>query len=242
MSGDSDTNFAKALDLLDNERFFEAITAFSECIALDPESEGAYGNRGLAYLNLGMDELALSDFERVLCLNPDDSMGHAMMAEALRQTNRHENALRCAVKSLELNEDEPQAYFVRGWLFARAGQYEQAKEDLERFVGYVGEQEAGFELLECCRTLSHDKPIDDAGLPIKNPQAANIYLGRRGWSFDLSKNDDYEAQGLPCAYAHCIRNLPPLSPVMPGGCSLFGHACPGGDEQVDWCRMHPPEF
>jgi hypothetical protein len=58
----------------------------------------------------------------------------------------------------------------------------------------------------------------------------------------MGANPDFEEHGLPCLYAHCIRNCPPLSPETPDGCPAFGYACPGGRDQVRWCRDNPRFF
>jgi tetratricopeptide (TPR) repeat protein len=145
--------------------------------------------------------------------------------------------------ALELNPDEPQAHFIRGWLFARAGQFEPAAEDLARFLELSGDQnEDAADFRDACAVLATDEPLDENGEALDSPEKVDLFLGRRGWSFDYSKNDDYEEQGLPCPYAHCIRNRPPLSPEVLEGCPVFGYACPGMGEQTTWCREHPPLF
>lgn len=242
MDATGNKRFEAALALLEERRFFEAVEAFSELVALAPDMTGAYGNRGLAYLNLGQDEAARNDFETVLHLDPSDAMGHSMLAELSRFHGSGEETLRHAIRALELNPDEPQAYFIRGWLFARAGQFEMAADDFERFMELSDDRENAdvMDLFDACSVLAGPSPADDAGDPLDTREKVDAYLGLRGWSYDSQGNPDYEVQGLPCPYAHCIRNQPPLSPEMPDGCPVFGYACPGRGEQVSWCRSHPP--
>lgn len=242
MDSTGNKRFDAALALLEERRFAEAVDAFSQLVASCPELTGAYGNRGLAYLNLGRDEEARNDFETVLQLDPEDAMGHSMLAELSRFRGSGEETLRHAVEALELDPDEPQANFIRGWLFARAGQYDMAVEDLERFVEVSGGNDEVQDFLEACRCLAAVDPRDEDGNPIDTRDKANRFLGRKGWSFDAAENPDFEADGLPCPYAHCIRNQPALSPETPEGCPVFGYACPGHGEQVAWCRDHPALF
>lgn len=230
------TTFDRALALLEERRFSEAVTAFSEVVALSPEFAGAYGNRGLAYLNLGLEDKAVRDFEKVLQLDPDDAMGYAMLAEVSRFRGDPRDTLAYAVEALELDDDEPHAHFVRGWLFARAGQYAEAAEDLGRFLEMVGENDEVSGLHEACVALSKDDPVDELGAPLDTDGKVDAFLSRNGWSFDTAGRDDFEEAGLPCAFAHCIRNCPALSPEAPDGCPVFGYACPGGREQVAWCH------
>lgn len=242
MDLDGDKRFEDALNLLEERRFLEAVDAFSELVALAPDMTGAYGNRGLAYLNLGREDEARSDFEMVLQLDPDDAMGHSMLAEISRYHGTPQQTLRHAVAALELCPDEPQAHFIRGWLFAKAGQYEMAAEDLGRFVDATRERENAdiVDFYDACRVLAEDHPRDDDGLPIDSPEKADAYLGCRGWSFDYRSNPDFETDGQPCPFGHCIRNRPPLSPETGEGCPVFGYSCPGGIGQVAWCEDNPP--
>lgn len=242
MESSENKRFDAALALLEERRFVEAVEAFTELVTLSPDLTGAYGNRGLAYLNLGLDDAAREDFETVLQLDPEDAMGHSMLAEVARFHDCPEEALRQVTMALELNPDEPQAHFIRGWLFAKAGQYEMAAEDLSRFIELGGENEDVMDLLDACTVLAGDFPEDEAGLPLDTPEKADRYLGLRGWSFNNDENPDFEEEGQPCPYGHCIRNQPPLSPETPVGCPVFGYACPGREEQVAWCREHPSLF
>ncbi len=242
MEAAENKRFEAALALLEERRFSEAAESFSDLIALNPDLTGAYGNRGLAYLNLGLEEEAVRDFSTVLRLDPDDAMGHSMLAEVERFRQRPEEALRHVALALELNPDEPQAHFIRGWLFARAGQYDMAAEDLARFLELGGANDDVDDFLGACSVLAGDRPVNESGEELDTPDKADAFLGLRGWSFNCSENPDYEEQGLPCPYAHCIRNRPPLSPEAPEGCPVFGYSCPGRGEQVAWCREHPAYF
>lgn len=244
MDSTGDKRFEAALALLEERRFFEAVDAFSELVALSPDMTGAYGNRGLAYLNLGLDEAARNDFETVLQLDPGDAMGHSMLAEVSRFHGSSEDTLKHVSLALELNPEEPQAHFIRGWLFAKAGQYDMAAEDLECHVELSGDRENADveDFFDACQTLAEDDPMDENGEILNSPEKVDFFLGMRGWSFNYGENREYEEQGLPCPYAHCIRNRPPLSPETDEGCPVFGYSCPGGATQVSWCRQHPPQF
>lgn len=242
MDIDGDKRFEDALTLLEERRFREAVDAFSELVTLSPDMTGAYGNRGLAYLNLGLDAKAREDFETVVRLDPDDPMGYSMLAEVSRFRGDPKVTLAHTVEALQLCPDEPQALFIRGWLFAKAGQWAEAEEDLAHFVQLTHERDnldiADF--AEACGVLAGENPVDDDGRPINSPDKADAYLAARGWSFNQSSNPDYEVDGQPCVYGHCIRNRPPLAPEAAEGCPVFGYSCPGGVEQVAWCREHPP--
>lgn len=240
LSGDK--RFEAALELLEERRFSEAVDAFSELVALAPDMTGAYGNRGLAYLNLGFEDAARSDFETVVQLDPEDAMGYSMLAEISRFRGPPEETLRYVNMALEIDEAEPQALFIRGWLFARAGQYDMAAEDLEKYLdsaqGSDNADAADFH--SACSFLASSDPCDDSGEAIDSDEKRSAYLGQWGWSFDYNSNPHYDEWNLPCRFAHCIRNRPPLAPGTAEGCPVFGFSCPGGCEQVAWCGDNPP--
>ncbi len=242
MESEGDERFEEALNLLEERRFLDAVDAFSHLVALAPDMTGAYGNRGLAYLNLGLEEKARSDFETVLRLDPEDPMGHSMLAELSRFRGPLEETLAHVAAALELADDEPQAHFIRGWLFARAGQWDMAAEDLGRFMELTRENESVDveDLYDICRTLAGEAPADGEGNPLDSPEKVEKLFRSRGWSFDCAANPDFEEEDQPCLYGHCIRNRPPLAEEAEEGCPVFGYSCPGGAEQVAWCRDHPP--
>lgn len=242
MDDSGDKRFEAALALLEERRFVEAVEAFSDLVAFAPEMTGAYGNRGLAYLNLGLEEEARHDFETVLQLDPGDAMGYSMLAEVTRFHGSPEDSLMHVAQALEINPDEPQALFIRGWLFARAGQYEMAALDLGRHIELTADCDNHDiqDFRDACAALAGAEPRDDSGRAVDTPDKADAFLGRFGWSFDCRENPEYEEDCLPCPFAHCIRNRPPLSPETRGGCPVFGYSCPGGMDQVGWCREHPP--
>lgn len=237
-----DKRFEAALALLEERRYTEAVDAFSELVALAPDMTGAYGNRGLAYLNLGLEDAARHDFETVLQLDPEDPMGHSMLAEICRFSGTPEETLDHVNKALEIEENEPQALFIRGWLFAKAGQYDMATEDLEQYLALTEERDNPdvADFFDACHFLASENPHYETGEAVDSDEKRSAYLGRWGWSFDYSSNPDFEEMDLPCRFAHCIRNRPALALGTAEGCPVFGFSCPGGTEQVAWCTMHPP--
>ncbi len=231
--------FDKALKLLDDEQFPEAIQAFTDFIALCPESEGAYGNRGIARMHTGDDVGALSDFRMVVELNPDDAQGYAMAAEALRNLGKYEEALTLISESLEIEDDEPNAHLLRGWLFFRGEQYEYAAEDIQIYVDEADEPSEAVDMLRVCRVLSG---LDtEEGVDPTDAEDRQLFLDDMSFSFDFTYNDEYEASGLFCGYAHCLRNMPRRAEGSACCCVIAGFECPGGEEQICRCRLSPPK-
>lgn len=230
------SQFENALALMQEERYADAIEAFSAVIAQAPSLSGAYGNRGLAYLNLGMTDKAQADFASVLRIDPEDAMGYSMMADAVRFSEQPHVTLAWVVKALEHDPDDAQAHFVRGWLFARAGQWSEAAEDFSFFLEQYPDNSDLTEFCEMCRTLAADDPTDEDGRRLDSQEKVAKYLRMHGWSFEYSFNPEYERDGLPCPYAHCIRNCQAAAAEADQCCPVFGYICPGGGAQVQACR------
>lgn len=47
-------------------------------------------------------------------------------------------------------------------------------------------------------------------------------------------NEDYEEMNHICAYEYCIETQPLND--EPGACPVFGHKCPGGRGQAQFCE------
>lgn len=239
MDNTVDSRFERAVSLLESERFSEAVEAFTDFLLTVPESESAFGNRGIAFARLGEDEKAIEDFRSVISINPADAMGHAMLAVAMRNLGNYEEALAHAVESMELDEDEQMAYLVRGWLFARAGQYQFAVDDLTFYCEQADAPDEYADLLEICRMLAAKAPTAFSGEQLDSEEKVAAFLSEQSFSFDFSYNSDYECQHLPCPYAHCIRNMPRRCHEAVSCCPTFAYECPGGEKQAMLCRRHP---
>ncbi len=224
--------FENARDLLDQQRHGEARDAFTELIALFPEWEGAYGNRGLALMYLGHDRKALEDFKTVIRLNSRDALGHARVGEALRNLEDYDGALRNAARALDLDALQPEAHGLRGWLFARCGQFEPAVEDLEVLACLGDEAGETEDLLDACRALAGNDP--EAVADTKG------FLASQGLSFNVEYNERYEEEAQFCPYAHCLRTRPVRGPEAATACPVTGYDCPGGSRQAACCMMDTP--
>ena len=64
----ADNAYNSGTEYLEQEQYNQAIVDFDEAIRLDPEYANAYYNRGIAYGNLGQQELADRDFARAKSL------------------------------------------------------------------------------------------------------------------------------------------------------------------------------
>ncbi|MDR3211109.1 MAG: tetratricopeptide repeat protein [Planctomycetota bacterium] len=234
-------SYQYGLKMFEKGRYYEAVSLFAEVLQLAPDNSASYRYRGLSYHWLGMTAEAKRDLETVVRLDPSDALGFAMLADICRFRQSPAETLEQVVAALDLESDQPQALFIRGWLFAAAGQYAEAVEDLKRSHGRA-EFSDTLDLLNACSVLAAETPCNEFGDPIVTREDIEDFLSRQGWSFDRQPNPKYAESGFCCRYAHCIRNCPILSPEVPASCPLFGNACPGDMEQTNWCRAHSGNF
>ena len=79
------------------ERYHEAIIAFSQAIALNPQHKWAYDRRGSAYKSLHQYDEALENYNRALEIDPTFDNAYRNRAHVFR----HNNFLRAAIADFE---------------------------------------------------------------------------------------------------------------------------------------------
>ncbi|MFH0911611.1 MAG: tetratricopeptide repeat protein [Planctomycetota bacterium] len=231
--------FSAAHELLTSGDYMGAARGFDEVIRLSPQMEGAWGNRGYARYEMGLDAAALEDFDMVVKLDPDDAFGHAYRAMALRNLGRYAEALEAAARAIELadeEEDVPPARQVRAWLFARSGQFAAACEDLEIYLERDGE-ECMRPLLDLCLEMRDEGRTTCIDGPEGLLKCAVCQSAACGYSFNTDPNPNWEAEEGRCPYSHCIEIMPHRNGIGPGVCPVFWHDCPGGRKTVSACPV-----
>lgn len=125
-----------------NRNYAEAISAFDESIFYNPELLAAYHGRAVAYVMLGQQELALSDFQKIVILYKSingvdlsyDStylLGLAYYDKGLTRSidGNLEGAIESFTSSIEYCHDFDQAYYARGMVFIALERKEDAIKD-----------------------------------------------------------------------------------------------------------------
>ncbi len=112
---------------------------FDRAIDLAPDAPGGYLNRGLAYVQAGERERWLEDFERVLALAPDHQGAYNALCWAYALDQQPEQALPYCDQAVAL---DPTGYSrdSRGVVYAELGRLEEAAEDFEAFLDWLGGQ------------------------------------------------------------------------------------------------------
>ena len=101
---------ARAAALHRDGRVGEAVAAYREALADDPDNAGIWHNMGVALAETGEPGAALDAFDRALALRPDYLHAHANRGGALQSLGRHADAAAAYGAALKL---DPALYEIR---------------------------------------------------------------------------------------------------------------------------------
>ena len=114
--------------------FEKAIDACNEALIINPDLEGFYYIRGLAYSKLKQHERAIEDYSKAIELDPDDVKAYNNRGNAYYELKQHERAIEDYSKTIELNPNDAEAYNNRGNAYSGLNQYERAIEDYDKVI------------------------------------------------------------------------------------------------------------
>ena len=130
----------QAIDESGEGDYAVAITTLSKAIALDPNSEQAFFERGMAYLELDNTSDAISDFDRALAIDSDYSGARDWRARALESQGNFAEAAEEKLKELRTHPEgiydmgvSPQSWGDCASAYIAAGNQSKAKSLLEEY-------------------------------------------------------------------------------------------------------------
>ena len=94
--------------------FEKAIEAYKKAIKIDPDSDGAHHNIGLAYHNLGKFEKAIEAYKKAIEINPNNDGAYSGMGGAYYNLGKFEKAIEAYKKAIEINPNNDGAYSSMG--------------------------------------------------------------------------------------------------------------------------------
>ncbi|MCZ8040634.1 MAG: tetratricopeptide repeat protein, partial [Microcystis sp. LE17-20A] len=119
--------------LIELKRYDEGLAAINQAINLAPRAAW-YGNRGLVYHNQQKYELALSDYNKAIDINPNFAMAYNNRGNLYQDLQKYELALDDYNKAIELNRNFAGAYNNRGILYRRQQKYKLALDDYSKAI------------------------------------------------------------------------------------------------------------
>jgi Flp pilus assembly protein TadD len=132
-------DFYKAFDaasqLSDKHTYAEAVPAWREALAKDPDDPRTHNNLGVALAATGKTDEAIEEYNKSLVLNPDSSQTHNNLGSALAENGRLEEAIVQIRKAIELNPDNGAAHVNLGHaLEEQGGHREEAIDELTKGI------------------------------------------------------------------------------------------------------------
>jgi tetratricopeptide (TPR) repeat protein len=97
-----------------NGELAKAVEKCTSLIEKNPDFVNAYALRGDAYFKLGLFDRALEDSDQVIRRAPADFLGRLSRTAALIGLQRYEDAVAASARALEMNPDNPDAWYNRG--------------------------------------------------------------------------------------------------------------------------------
>jgi len=120
--------------LLDSEVHYEAlIHHLTGYIEKKPDNAFAFHNRGLAYLELGMEE-GLADMEKSITIDNSKPEPHRVLAFFWERNDNLVLALKHYGKALALDNKDYSLYRSRSGVYEKMGEYDMAIEDISRAI------------------------------------------------------------------------------------------------------------
>lgn len=89
---------------------------------------------GRVFMAKGFYQESINNFKRVIQLNPNFSQAYKLLGTAYLKINEYKNALRIFSTVLEQESEYPDILNARGILYIHMGNYEAAKNDLQRAI------------------------------------------------------------------------------------------------------------
>lgn len=123
--------------------YFNALAAYGQAIALNPQYTEAYIQRGRAYRAKGDPQAALRDYSQALTLDPQASEAYVLRAQLYDGCRRYSEAAADYSRALALGP-QPQVYVSRGDVYYEQHQYTAALADYEAALAEDG---------SCCGAL-----------------------------------------------------------------------------------------
>jgi TolB-like protein/Tfp pilus assembly protein PilF len=114
-------------------RFDESLRELQATRELDPLSAPGINGIGIVHLWGGDTDAAIKVFQELLDLYPDYVIALSFLAEAYAQKNDIDSALR-TIGKIPPEATDPQALSIRGYIYARSGDRETAKNILTEFA------------------------------------------------------------------------------------------------------------
>jgi tetratricopeptide (TPR) repeat protein len=150
-------------ELLQEEKYGEALTALRQVILADPNNPYAYNLLGIAFFELDQREAARDAYLAAVRVSPDYLGARVALSHVLRQLGDNDGALSQAREALRRFPKDPDAMHAAGLAYAAKGNRPAARQQLEGFLDQSPEFEAAQEVRQILEMLglgADDEPLE----------------------------------------------------------------------------------
>ena len=115
------------------KRYDEGLAAITQAIDLAPRAAW-YFNRGNLYYNLQKYDLALSDWNKAIKINPNYAEAYVNRGNLYSDLQKYDLALSDYSKAIDINRNDAEAYYNRGLLYYNQRKYDLALSDYSKAI------------------------------------------------------------------------------------------------------------
>jgi tetratricopeptide (TPR) repeat protein len=143
-SAKANKHFEKGTDLLNEQKYEQAIKSFKLAIKEDENFVAALDNLGICYRHLNQLDEALVCYERSLAIFPEGDFALVNIAVVYTFQNKLDKALSTYEKISQLNPDDPEGHFGAAKIFLMQEKYEEALPRICRAYRIYARENSGY--------------------------------------------------------------------------------------------------
>ncbi len=121
-------------DLFEDEKYEEAIDAYTSYLSTHPDHVKSLYNRGRSYEEVGQAEPAIKDFEAIIELDPKNISAYLSLAKISYNLHLYNKVLIYTGGAIKINENSAQAHFLAGRAEHQLGYFDQALESYNNAI------------------------------------------------------------------------------------------------------------
>ncbi|MTJ09440.1 MULTISPECIES: tetratricopeptide repeat protein [unclassified Anabaena] len=118
--------FEQGIELIDLERYEEAISYFDKAIAINPDDHDAWFHRGTVLDELQRYREAIASYDKAIAINPDDHEAWYNRGIALGALRKYTEAIASYDKAIAIKADYHEAWSNRGVALEKLQKYTEA--------------------------------------------------------------------------------------------------------------------
>lgn len=192
---------AKAIGLMGQKKFEEAIEVFDRSLKIMPKNPRALGNRGNCYLGLDQTDKALSDFRKTLSMAPEfrpvlsKPMSQAYLKRGRKSIDagQPQEALKDFESAVKWNPRNAAAFSEMSFMAQQSRQYDACVSYTNKAIHADPAFSDGYGNRAACLASmgKGDQAVSDLGTAIKlQPNYAPFYASRAGILYNLGRQSD----------------------------------------------------